>query len=69
MKPKLVEWDHLTESCLKNAIANMSFLDFFFYKGKPGIFFAVEIGAVMSALIPVTTIKLPAAFARLAIFV
>jgi len=29
----------------------MSFLDFFWYKGRPGIFFAVELGAVLSALI------------------
>src|SRR5699024_3707306 len=31
--------------------ANMSFLDFFFYKGRPGIFWAVELGAVASACI------------------
>ncbi len=31
--------------------ADLSFLDFFFYQGKPGIFFAVELGAVASALI------------------
>ena len=29
---------------------DMSFLDFFFYQGKPSIFFAVELGAVLSAL-------------------
>lgn len=29
----------------------LSFMDFFIYKGKPGIFFAVELGAVISALI------------------
>jgi len=29
----------------------MSFLDFFVYQGKPGMFFAVELGAVLSALI------------------
>ena len=27
----------------------MNFLDFFVYKGKPGIFFAVELGAVCAA--------------------
>ena len=31
--------------------ANMNFMDFFFYQGKPGIFFAVELGALFSALI------------------
>ncbi len=31
--------------------AEMSFLDFLFYQGKPSIFFAVELGAVASALI------------------
>ena len=28
---------------------DMSFLDFFWLKGKPSIFFAVELGAVLSA--------------------
>lgn len=31
--------------------ANMSFMDFFFYEGKFSIFWAVELGAVLSALI------------------
>lgn len=31
--------------------AELTFLDFFAYQGKPGIFFAVELGAVVSALI------------------
>lgn len=31
--------------------ANMNFLDFFWYKGRPSIFFAVEIGALLSAAI------------------
>lgn len=31
--------------------ADMSFLDFFWYQGKPGIFFAVELGAIVSAII------------------
>jgi Na+/H+ antiporter NhaD/arsenite permease-like protein len=30
---------------------DMSFFDFFWYQGKPSIFFAVELGAVLSALI------------------
>lgn len=40
-----------TTAILLGSYANMSFLDFFFYQGKPGIFFAVELGAVVSALI------------------
>ncbi len=35
-------------SMLLGGFAKMSFADFFFYKGKPGIFFAVELGAVAS---------------------
>ena len=30
---------------------NMSFIDFFWYNGRPGMFFVVELGAVISALI------------------
>ena len=30
---------------------NLSFLDFFWYEGKPSIFFAVELGAIASAII------------------
>jgi len=30
---------------------DMSFMDFFWYKGRPSIFFAVELGAVISAII------------------
>lgn len=40
-----------TTSIMLGSYANMSFLDFFFYQGKPGIFFAVELGAVVSAFI------------------
>ncbi len=40
-----------TTAIMLGSYANMSFLDFIFYEGKPGIFFAVEIGAVVSALI------------------
>lgn len=40
-----------TTAIMLGSYANMSFLDFFFYQGKPGIFFAVELGAVASALI------------------
>jgi len=35
-------------SMLLGGFAKMNFGDFFFYKGKPGIFFAVELGALVS---------------------
>lgn len=40
-----------TTSILLAGEANMNFADFFVYRGKPGIFFAVELGAVVSAII------------------
>lgn len=40
-----------TTAIMIGSYADMSFLDFFWYQGKPGIFFAVELGAVISALI------------------
>ncbi len=40
-----------TTSILLAGYANMNFMDFFAYHGKPGIFFAVELGAVASAVI------------------
>ncbi len=40
-----------TTAIMLGSELNMSFLDFFFYKGKPGMFFAVELGAVISAII------------------
>jgi len=40
-----------TTSILLGGYANMDFNDFFWYQGKPGIFFAVELGALVSALI------------------
>lgn len=40
-----------TTAIMLGSYANMSFLDFFFYRGKPSIFFAVELGAVVAALI------------------
>ncbi len=40
-----------TTAIMLGSYAGMSFLDFFWYQGKPGIFFAVELGAVASALI------------------
>ena len=40
-----------TTAIMLGSYARMSFLDFFWYQGKPSIFFAVELGAVLSALI------------------
>ena len=40
-----------TTAIMLGSALNMSFTDFFWYKGRPGMFFAVELGAVISALI------------------
>ena len=40
-----------TTSILLGGEANMNFLEFFWYKGKPSIFWAVEIGAIATILI------------------
>ncbi len=40
-----------TTAIMLGGEAGMSFLDFFWYEGKPSIFFAVELGAIASALI------------------
>ena len=40
-----------TTAIMLGSYAGMSFLDFIFYRGKPGIFFAVELGAIVSAII------------------
>lgn len=40
-----------TTAIMLGSYADMSFLDFFWYEGKPGIFFAVELGAGVSAAI------------------
>ena len=40
-----------TTAIMLGGYAGMNFLDFFVYKGKPGMFFAVELGAVLSAII------------------
>lgn len=40
-----------TTAIMLGSYAGMSFLDFIIYQGKPGIFFAVELGAIVSALI------------------
>lgn len=38
-------------SMLLGGFAKMNFADFFFYRGRPGIFFAVEIGALASFMV------------------
>ena len=40
-----------TTAIMLGSALDMTFLDFFFYLGKPSIFFAVELGAILSALI------------------
>lgn len=40
-----------TTAILLGSALDLSFMDFFWYKGRPSIFFAVELGAVLSALI------------------
>ena len=40
-----------TTAIMLGSALDMSFMDFFFYNGKPGMFFMVELGAVLSAII------------------
>ncbi len=40
-----------TTAIMLGSYADMSFMDFFFYQGRPSIFFAVELGALLSAAI------------------
>ncbi|NMA24999.1 MAG: TRAP transporter large permease subunit, partial [Clostridiales bacterium] len=40
-----------TTSILLGGYANLDFLDFFFYKGRPGMFWVVEISAVIASLV------------------
>ena len=40
-----------TTAIMLGSALDMSFLDFFWYKGRPSIFFAVELGAFLSAMI------------------
>jgi Na+/H+ antiporter NhaD/arsenite permease-like protein len=40
-----------TTAIMLGSALDMSFMDFFWYKGKPSIFFAVELGAALAALI------------------
>jgi Na+/H+ antiporter NhaD/arsenite permease-like protein len=40
-----------TTSILLGGYAGLDFLDFFFYKGRPGLFWVVEVSALVSALV------------------
>ena len=40
-----------TTAIMLGSALDMSFLDFFWYRGNPSMFFAVELGAILSALI------------------
>ena len=40
-----------TTAIMLGSALDMTFMDFFWYQGKPSIFFAVELGALLSALI------------------
>ncbi|MBQ9780384.1 MAG: arsenic transporter [Clostridia bacterium] len=40
-----------TTSILLGGYANMTFFDFFWFRGRPGIFWAVELGAALTAVI------------------
>ncbi len=40
-----------TTAIMLGSALDMSFMDFFWYNGRPGIFFAVELGALISAVI------------------
>lgn len=40
-----------TTAIMLGSALDMSFMDFFWYQGKPSIFFAVELGAVLAAII------------------
>ena len=40
-----------TTAIMLGSALDMSFLDFIWYQGKPGMFFMVELGAVLSAMI------------------
>ena len=40
-----------TTAIMLGSALDMSFLDFFWYKGRPSMFFVVELGAVVSAII------------------
>ena len=40
-----------TTAIMLGSAMDMTFMDFFFYNGKPGMFFMVELGAILSAMI------------------
>ena len=40
-----------TTAILLGGYANLNFMDFFIYQGKPGMFWVVQVGAVVSALV------------------
>ncbi len=40
-----------TTAIMLGSALDMTFMDFFWYQGKPSIFFAVELGAILSAII------------------
>lgn len=40
-----------TTAIMLGSALDMSFMDFFWYKGRPGMFFAVELGALLSTII------------------
>ncbi|MBE6729708.1 MAG: arsenic transporter [Ruminococcaceae bacterium] len=40
-----------TTAIMLGSALDMSFMDFFWFKGKPSVFFAVELGAILSAVI------------------
>ncbi len=40
-----------TTAIMLGSALDMSFIDFFWYKGRPGMFFVVELGALISAII------------------
>ena len=40
-----------TTAIMLGSALDMSFMDFFWYRGRPGMFFVVELGAVLSAII------------------
>ena len=46
-----------TTAIMLGSALNMSFLDFIWYQGKPGMFFMVELGAVLSACIVYFTFR------------
>ena len=46
-----------TTAIMLGSALNMSFLDFIWYQGKPGMFFMVELGALLSAMIVYFTFR------------